>query len=203
MTINPTRFFAMVACASAIAGCKTPQAALDQANNGAALTLSLQAQMAALHGTQATIAKNRIESIRRLNARVLNYKVASAFDDRVRMTASGSAEAQLERDLRALADSLAQDHSELARSLASLDANMSSLLQSVPVQTAQLSATQKAMAALGQESSLQHRVQVIAEFATTVKKTIDKNMEKSDAAAGSAPTSDLQAKPGSAPGNAN
>jgi hypothetical protein len=201
MKLNPTRFLAIFVCACALAGCKTPQAALDQANNGAALTLSLQEQMAALHSTQSTIAKNRIESIRRLNAMVLDYKVASAFDDRVRMTAGGSAEAQLESDLRALANSLAQDHAELASSLASLDAEMSSLLQSVPVQDAQLAATQRAMAALGQELSLQHRAQVIAGFAATLKKTIDKNTEKSQAAAASAP--DVQAQPASTPGKVN
>jgi hypothetical protein len=203
MTLKLIKLLVTIAFACAFSACSTPQPALDQANNGAALTLSLQEQMAALHSTQSLIARSRIASIRRQNARVLEYKVASAFDDRVQLAAGGKSEARLETDLRALADSLARDRVELASSLALLDANMASLLESVPVQDAQLVATQNAMGALGQELSLEHRARVIADFAMTVKKTIDDNKEKSDAAVISAPTADAQAQPGSSTGTVN
>src|SRR5688500_18469772 len=76
------------ACAAVVfitwlGGCATPQAALDQANNGAALTMSLQAELQNLRAAQANVAQLRLESIRRQNAMLATYDVDAAFGERV------------------------------------------------------------------------------------------------------------------------
>ena len=71
------RFWILLAAApllGAMAGCgSTPQAALDQANHGAALTAALDAELKALRTAQASVAQSRLNSIRRLNTSVAQY----------------------------------------------------------------------------------------------------------------------------------
>src|SRR5438046_2056305 len=101
------RFLLAAACACALAGCKTPQPMLDQANNGAALSVSLQSQLVALRSAQANVAQSRVDSIRRQNAMIAEYEADSAFDDRIQAAVGKTAEAPLAATLRALADSRA------------------------------------------------------------------------------------------------
>jgi hypothetical protein len=182
MRVHPAKPVAVAAFVLLLAGCKTPQPALDQANNGAALTVSLQAQLAALRTTQANIARLRIERIRSENALVAESEAASAFDERIASLAGNTAVAELAAELRALADSRAKDQKDLDDALASLDTNMASLLDTVPVNNTKLAATQQAMAALGEQLPLEKRAQIIAAFASDLKKAIDKNQEKAGAA---------------------
>lgn len=195
MSARPIRLLVCAACACALAGCATPQAALDQANNGAALSMTLQAQLTALRSAEANVARRRIDSIRRQNAMMAEYAAASAFDERVRAMVGNTAEAQLANDLRSLADSRAKDDKDLAASLAALDADMAGLLDPVPVQDAKLAATEQTMAALGQEQSPEQRIRGVAAFAADLKKSIDSNRKKSEAAAAQAPVAPLQGPP--------
>ena len=195
MNMNSITLLASIACACLLAGCKTPQAALDQANNGAALSMSLQAELANLRTTQATIAKIRLDSIRQQTAMMAEYEADSAFDDRVLAAIGKTSESQLARELRTLADSRAKDDSDLKAAMAALDTNLAGLLDPVPSQSAGLAATQGAMAALGEEFDPKQRVKIIAAFAVDLKKAIDNNKVKSDATAAGAPSSPVQAKP--------
>jgi hypothetical protein len=193
------RFLLAAACACALAGCKTPQPMLDQANNGAALSVSLQSQLVALRSAQANVAQSRLDSIRRQNAMIAEYEADSAFDDRIQAAAGKTTESPLAATLRALADSRAKDDADLKATLAALDASMAGLLDPVPAPDAKLAATQKAMAALGEEFQPEQRIKTIATFAVDLKKTIDSNNEKSKAAAANAPGAPVPAKPDAKP----
>lgn len=196
MSAHPIlRRLAFAGCLATLAGCSTPQAALDQANNGAALSMSLQAQLTALRATQANVAKARLDSIREQNAMITRFQTASAFNDRVRTVIGDTAEKQLATDLRMLAESLAKDDKDLAAELAALDASLAGVLDAVPRSDAQLAATEKAMAALGQELRPEQRIRGVAAFAAQLKKTIDSNREKGKAAADGAPVASLQDPP--------
>lgn len=197
MNARTLKLMAAATCIATLAACRTPQAALDQANNGAALTVALQRQLDDLRATQANIARARVERIRSINAKIAEYEAQFAFDERVRAAAGDSSGTQLASQLRTLADSRAQDDQGLKTALAALDANMASLVQPLPSQTAKLEATQKAMAALGEELPLEERARIIGAFAADLKKAIDSNKAQDGAATPAAQPATLQASAGS------
>lgn len=181
-----------------VAACSTPQPALDQANNGVALTMALQSELANLRAVQARIAEQRMESIRRQRELLLTYQSDAAFGERVSTAAGKTAQAKLAADLRALADSRADDERKLQAKKAELDAQMAKLLSPVPDRTAQVQATQSALAALGDELPFSQRLKIAASFAADIKESIKANEKKADEAAGATPAAPAQA-PASAP----
>lgn len=182
MTIHSTKLLALAACACVLGACKTPQPAIDQANNGAALTLSLQSELAHMRTVQARIARQRVERVRRQQAMVAEFEAASAFDERIRTVLGDVTEQKLLSDLRMLSDSRSQDDRELAATLAAIDTNMTQVLLPVPDQNGKLAATQAAMAALGDQLPLEQRAGIIATFASDLKEAIDKLKQKGEAA---------------------
>ncbi len=179
-------------CALALAGCATPRPALDQANNGAALMASLQAELAKLRKTQATVAQLRLDSVRQQRALIASYEVDATFGERVQAAAGRMAQAQLAATLRELADSRALDEKALQEKMAALDEFADKLLSPVPDQAPKLSAAQQAIGALGQELSFEQRLKLAADFAAELNKTIEENKAKIDAAAAAAPTAPHQ-----------
>jgi chromosome segregation ATPase len=179
-----------------VAGCATPQAALDQANNGAALTMSLQAELQNFRAVQATVAQGRIDSVRRQQAALASYEADSAFDERVlRLAGKGEALA-LHTTLKDLADSRQRDEQALLARLAEIDATFAKLLQPLHEATPKLKAAQEALAALGQQLTVQQRLDIASAFAKEIRKTIDENKKKIDAAQAAAPAAPAQ--PGAA-----
>ena len=182
-----------------LAGCATPQPALDQANNGAALMASLQGELLKLRKTQANVARLRMESIRGQRALIATYEMDATFGERVQAAAGRTAEAQLASTLRSLADSKAQDERDMQANMTALDASMSKLLSPVPDQAPKFAAAQQTMAALGQELSFEQRLKLVADFASELNKTIEKNKEQIDAASAAAPKAQPQLASASAP----
>lgn len=79
----------VVALLGSLAGCgSTPQAALDQANHGAALTAALESELRALRAAQTSVAQSRLDSIRRLNTSMAQLDAEAAFDARVQKNSS-------------------------------------------------------------------------------------------------------------------
>ena len=106
-----------------LTGCgSTPQAALDQANHGAALTAALDGELRTLRAAQASVAQSRLDSIRRLNTSRARFDAEASFDERVQKAANKPAHAQLFTTLQALSDSRAKDEEALQASLAQADA---------------------------------------------------------------------------------
>jgi len=170
-------------CACLLAGCKTPQPAIDQANNGAALTLSLQTELTRMRTLQGAIAKARLDSVRRQRAMMAEYAADSAFDERIRKVVGDNAQEKLVNDLLMLSDSRATDEDELGKALAALDADMAAVLAPVPDQNGRLAATQKAMAELGTQLPLEQRARILAGFASELKEEIDKHRKAADTTA--------------------
>lgn len=182
---------ALVAVALALAtlgGCATPQAALDQANNGAALTASLQQELREFRTVQARVAEERIRSLRSLQTMMANYEVASAFDQRVMEVAGNNDSASAMASLRRLADSVVDDEKELRAKQAAIDEALAKLVSSVPQQAAQLKATQDALAVLGQQQSTEEKLRAVSEFAKGLKEQIEKAKKAAQEAAGKPPS---------------
>jgi hypothetical protein len=165
-----------------LGGCATPPAALDEANNTGALTMVLQSELSRFAELQQTIASQRLASIRRLNELMLSDEADSRFEQHARVAAGMKDEAQLLAQLTKLADSRAEDDRTLQAQLAALDKMLSELLVPLPSQSAQLQATQQALAVLGQELSPQERARLVVDFVKDVKKTVDENKAKADEA---------------------
>jgi hypothetical protein len=173
-------------CALVLSGCATPQDALDQANNGAALTAALQAELREFRRVQANVAKGRIESIRRQTTLLATYDADAAFEARVQKAAGRDDQLKLYNTLRDLADSRAKDESDLQAKLAQFDSIYAKLLSPLPDPDNMLNTAQETLGVLGEQLSFQERAKMAADFAKTVKSTIDENKKKAGAAAAAA-----------------
>jgi hypothetical protein len=191
-------FRAFVCCAMAVVlvamcGCaSTPQAALDQANNGAALTMALQAEVQKFRRTQVAILEARLEGVRSLQAAIARYEVDSGFDARVLEAAGKKDVATLQKTLIELSDSRIKDDVALEAQLADLGAAYDKLITPLPDATKQLAATQKALATMGDQLSAKERFQILATFAKDLQQSIETNKKKIDEAGGSAPAASSQ-----------
>jgi flagellar biosynthesis chaperone FliJ len=189
------RSLAVTACAAAAAvlvGCSTPQPLLDQANNGAALTMLLQAEMNQFRAVQSDIAQQRIESVRRQLASLATYQSNAEFDERVKEVAGATATNQLYADLRTLADSRGADEKALAQQLSQIDADLKKVLAPLPDVSSALDTTQKKLAAMGEELSAEDRIKIVTSFAREINAGIDDNKKKIEAAKANTATAPAQ-----------
>lgn len=173
---------AVAFCAGMLGGCATPQEALDQANNSAALTAALQVQLREFRHVQANVAKGRIESIHRQSARLATYDADAAFEERIQKAAGRDDQLRLYNNLKDLADSSAKDEAELQAKLAEFDAVYSKLLAPLPTPGNKLEIAQQTLGVLGEQLTFHERAKMSADFAKTVKKAIDENKKKVAAA---------------------
>jgi len=177
---------AVAFCAAMISGCATPQAALDQANNGAALTAALQGELREFRQVQANVAKGRIESIRRQTTLLATFDADAAFEERVQKAAGRDDQLKLYSALRDLADSRAKDDADLQAKLAEFDAVYAKLLSPLPDPGNKLQTAQEMLGVLGEQLSFQERSKMASDFAKTVKSAIDENRKKAAAAVAAA-----------------
>jgi cysteinyl-tRNA synthetase len=166
-----------------LSGCKTPRPALDEANNGAALTVSLAGEIKEFRRAEARIAQARLNSVRRLRVRLAKYEAEGNFDERVLRAADKTEALRLYTALRDLSDSRAQDEKQLQDKIASIDAAFAKLLEPLPEATRDLTATQKALAVLGEELSTRERIATTAAFVKEIRKTAEENRKIKEAEA--------------------
>jgi len=184
-----------IALTVVLSGCKTPPAALDQANNGAALTVSLEAELREFRRVQNTIATARMTSVRNQRARLAEYEIEGGFDARIQRAAGNTAAAQLFDSLKELADSRAKDDVQLQSNLSELDAMLLKLIAPLPDSTKSLKATQEALANLGEELPERERVALVAAFAKDIRKGIEDNKKAIEAAERATASPTLQPAP--------
>lgn len=174
--------FALLATAAllgSLTGCgSTPQAALDQANHGAALTAALEGELRTLRAAQANVAQSRLDSIRRLNISMARFDAEAAFDERVQKAANKPAHAQLFNTLQELSDSRAKDEETLQVTLAQADAAYAKLLAPAPDPGGQLQATRQGLMALSEQLSVKERLALTASFAKTVRRAAKDQKEQ-------------------------
>jgi hypothetical protein len=92
--------------------------------------------------------------------------------------ASKSEALQLYTALKELSDSRAQDAKQLQDKISSMDTAFEKLLDPLPEATKDLTATQKALAVLGEELSTRERIATTAAFVKEIRKTVEENREK-------------------------
>jgi methyl-accepting chemotaxis protein len=161
-----------------LGGCKTPRPALDEANNGAALTVSLAGEIKNFRSAQARVAQARVDSVRRQRVLLANYEAEGNFDERVLKAADKGDALRLYTALKELSDSRALDAKQLQDKLAAMDVAFAKLLEPLPEATKDLTATQKALAVLGEELSAHERIATTAAFVKEIRKSVEENREK-------------------------
>lgn len=169
---------ALLLLALSLVGCVTPQPALNEANNGAALTVSLASEIKNFDRTQAKISQARLDSVRRLRVRLANYEADGNFDERVLKAADKTDTLKLFTALKDLSDSRALDDRQLQDKVAAIDATFIKLLDPLPDALKDLAATQKALAVLGDELPIRERVANTAAFVKEIRKSVEENRDK-------------------------
>jgi hypothetical protein len=170
--------FIVTLCA-VLGACATPQEALDQANNGAALTAALQIELREYRQVQANVAKGRIDSIRRQASLLATYDADAAFEERIQRAAGRDDQLRLYSALRDLADSRAKDEADLQTKLAEFDAAYAKLLSPLPDPGNKLGTAQQTLGVLGEQLSFQDRAKMAADFAKEIKKAVDETRRRS------------------------
>ncbi len=170
-----------------LAACSTPQPLLDQANHGAALSMSLQAELVNFRQEQASIAQQRLDSIRQQVLAMAAYQADADFDERVGKLAGNTATAKLYKDLQSLADSRGTDEQAMQKELQALEDQLAKLLQPLPDNTQALHTTQQQLAAMGNELPWKERIKTVSRFAKDVNQSVKANRQKLQASKATKP----------------
>jgi hypothetical protein len=178
--------------AKLLTGCATPQAALDHANNGAALIGSLNTEVHNFRRVQSGIVQLRLESVRRQRARLATYEAAGGFDDRVLRAAGRDDLVRLYSSLKELSDSRAQDEVRLEATISDMDRLLGEILKPLPEQGKSLTQALESLAALGEERPFEARMKEASEFAKRIQESIEKNRGKIQEAGAATSTASAQ-----------
>lgn len=183
----------VVLAQSVLGGCaSTSQPALDQANNGAALMLSLQAEIAQFKAVQTAILKDRIAGIKRQQSTMATYEIDFNFDEKLLLLAGKKDVVDLYKALTDLSDGRIKDEQVLNIRLAEISTALDKLLTPLPDASKDLTEAQKALAVLGEQLSAHERIAIVTDFAKTLDKAIKDNKQKIKDAQNSTPTASSQ-----------
>lgn len=192
--LNLSALIGVVVALSLLGGCaSTRQPALDQANNGAALMMSLQAEIAQFRTVQTAILKDRIAGIKRQQSTMATYEIDFNFDEKLLLLAGKKNVVDLYKALTELSDGRIKDEQALNAKLAEISGTLDKLLTPLPDASKDLTEAQKALAVLGEQLSLKERINIVTDFAKTLDKTIKDNKQKIEDAQNATPTASSQA----------
>jgi hypothetical protein len=167
----------------ALSGCaSTPQAALDQANNGAALTMGLAAELKGFSDQEQRVMAIRQTEIASNNAAVAATSANQEYDLALLKASNRKAETELYKTLLALSDARAA-----AAKAAVVDADKAAkefdgLLAALPDRTKEIDGVTTALTALGRQLSASERYHAAKDFIDPVRKTIKESKDKIDEA---------------------
>ena len=173
---------------TALAGCSTPQVALDHANQGVTLTTALQKELAEFERRQTVIESLRADVIRSDKKAALEARREFVIADQLFVLLGQQSRLASYRELGDLADLRAKAIADEKTAADDFAKALDSTKAPLPPAGAKLAETGKALGALGTELSSAERLGIVTSFLSDVKAEVDKNKKKADAsqAAGSA-----------------
>lgn len=185
MQINLVRFArtrrrALVALTAllALAGCSTPQAALDQANHTVKLMSLLELQLAEFRRVHAAAEEARLASLETQKAVSVAVEVSAALDLQAKKSAGDTVQEPLRQKILADADALATLQAGLVSAKRDYDKKLAALLAPLPSTTVELTAAQAQAAKMGVNLSRDARTQELLGFAKDIVDSIKANQEK-------------------------
>jgi cob(I)alamin adenosyltransferase len=171
-------FFLWPLCLLLAACSSTPQAALDQANNGTSLMLAMQGEIAKFKTEQAAIASLRIDTIRQAQTNLARGQMITADDDRIFAIAGKKNISDNLSVITGLVDARDKDERALNDKTLEINKSLGGLLTPLPVIDKELKEAQKSLAILGNELSSEERFKIFSAFAKDIKKSVDANKKK-------------------------
>lgn len=166
-----------VALSLVIAGCSTPRAALDVANNTAGLVGEMDKELREFRRVQATLDRHRKDLVREQAQAIASSQAVIAENDLFGAETSGSAQSTA-RSLQAMTVGLAEIDSTTQADLAALDKRLSELTSPLPATTDKAITVQKALTLMGTELSRDVRLAEFQTFFQTVREGVEKNRQK-------------------------
>lgn len=163
---------------AAVSGCGTPQAALDQANNTAALSMSFAKEVENLRATQARIARDRLASLEDLNSSISKFDVDTRWRNDIQELAGRGDRLKLMATLKKAADARGTYEAELQNTLEAQRKANAELVSPLPSQHAALTELAEKLGILGEELSHRERLDILSAFARDVKQSVDENRLK-------------------------
>jgi hypothetical protein len=193
MKLKVTSLTCLLLLLSVLAGCASaPQAELDQANHTAILMSSLLAEQQRFQTTKTAVAQARRDSVLGQRALITTYEMDSQLGDEVRKAVGKQDVIKVETLLKDLSEKMLKEDQDLAEALATFDAELSKLLAPLPDSSDAIQKAQKQISALGEQVSVKDRLKITSDFAQSIKKSVDENRKKIEAAKSEAPASPAQ-----------
>jgi len=162
------------------AGCSTPQVALDQANDGVALTTGLQRELATHERRQAAFDEARKKVIISETVSANRYRQDNILNDRLLQLSDQGAKLNSYQKVRDVAELRAKVIRDKASDEKAVRDAMDALMKPLPAGQEKIDATQKSFADLGTELSYAERLKLVTTLLQKVREEIDKNKKAAD-----------------------
>src|SRR5215831_18738356 len=122
----------LLATAVGLAGCATPPAAMDQANNTVALMSSLEGALAEFRETWSALEESRLQTLKTQRRLMAETDVAAARSHLARTAAGDSKTEALRTKLLATADAIQSAKVGLLADQGAYEQKLNALLQTIP-----------------------------------------------------------------------
>ena len=170
--------------------CAVPQAELNQANNSAALMMSLDSDIGDFSKSQSLVLQASKNSTEDFLQSIQKNKTRISYETSVDVAANFADKTSLIKKLLDLADNYAKGERDLASQLAIIDSSLKTAFTQLPNPSPQLSSTRDLMVKMGEQLSSKERLELLTEYAKASKKSYDNAKASLDEA-------EKQAKPDS------
>lgn len=166
-----------------LVGCATPKVALDQANNGVALTAGLQRELAAYDAQQKTIDKLRRQVVVNETLQAKRYLRENEFDDASASLASNTGKSVTHGQMRQAAELRAKLVANKAADEKAVQDTLDALMKPIVPPLSKIATTQKTLADLGEELPFADRLKLLTRFVKAVQAEVKSNKDAAEAAA--------------------
>lgn len=162
----------------ALAGCTTPQAALDQANHSTKMMSLMDVQLKELRRVEKASEDSQQKALA-AQRDFLGRLLATTQLSTTASKSSGDTQlAELMKKMLADADSVATNRDSITAQNTAYAATLASLLKPLPDSATAIAQAQVKMAAMGTELDRDTRIKELVAFAKDVKKSVDENRAK-------------------------
>lgn len=181
--MNTARVIFLCMAALCLNACSTSRIALDQANNGVALTAGLQRELNTYDAKQATIDKLRRQVVIDETLQARRYLRENELDDANASLSGDKEKFSTYALLRQSAELRAKQLSDNASDEKEVQNAMDALMKTEAPPLPKIAATQKTLADLGEELSVADRLKLLTKFIKEVQAEVKINNEAAAAAA--------------------
>lgn len=181
MSAAPTILTSLAAIC--LAACATSNVALDQANNGVALTAGLQRELATYDAKQRTIDKLRRQVIIDETLEAKRYLRDNEFGDANAALAGSSGKSAVHNQMLQAAELRSKLVADRAADEKEVRDAMDALMTPAVPPLPKIAITQKTLASLGEELPFEDRLKLVTRFIKEVQAEVKSNREAADAAA--------------------